>query len=277
MIFIFVILGGTWLLSRQRWLPIREAYVYSHWMIAPKVQKISGLDLSENSLYTQVLPKHGYEMPTEKGGCIWDVGANNGVFNSNSHYLIHERAFKGFLYEPDAGNFVKLRTIYQQDKVTELFNFGLGTSNDILRLKVFPLGFENTIVSGKSNQYDELSYHYSISMVDADLLCKQLRNALNDGLCDIKCTGSNCGSPRARWKGKKSETDEGRKTFTVLSIDIEGAGASVLRAAHRKCGDIGWDLLIIETPPGKSSMKKLGYEWIFKDKYNDVFQRATKK
>ena len=70
--------------------------MHSHWIVAPKIQQLSGLDLSENHLYTDVLPLHGYHMPSGKGGCVWDVGANNGVYNSNSHYLIHEKKFKGF-------------------------------------------------------------------------------------------------------------------------------------------------------------------------------------
>ena len=246
-----------WFISRDRWRGIREAYVHSHWVVAPKIQQLSGLDLSENHLYTDVLPLHGYHMPSGKGGCVWDVGANNGVYNSNSHYLIHEKKFKGFLYEPDAGNFVKLRELYRQDERTELFNFGLGASDEILRLRVFSsLGLENTVVSTKSGQFDDLTHQYSISVIDADILCKQLRAALEQGACDVKSTGSS------------------QQTFTVLSVDIEGAGASVVLAAHRKCRDIGWDLLILETPPSESSMKKLGYKWMFKDHYNDVFRRA---
>ena len=219
-------------------------------------------------------------MPDEKGGCIWDVGANNGVYNSNSHYLINEKEFKGFLYEPDAGNFVKLREIYRQDKPqhtrTELFNFGLGASNEIVRLRVFSsLGLENTVVSSKSGQFDELTYQYSISVVDADILCRQLRAALEQGLCNIKSTSSKNKLPPTRWHGTPRESSVGQQTFTVLSVDVEGAGADVVYAAHRKCGDIGWDLLILETPPPESNMKKLGYEWMFKDHYNDVFRRKT--
>lgn len=269
-----VVLVFIWWISKNRFLRVREAYVHSHWVISPIIQKVLGLDLSEHHLYSNILPNHGYKLPRKKGGCIWDVGANNGVWFSNSHYLIHEREFKGYLYEPDAGNFLKLRDIYQHDEKTSLFNFGLGTSNQILPLRVFPLGLENTIVSSKRNQFDGLAYHYSIGIVDADILCQQLREALKQGLCNIHCSGDNCKTPASRWHGKSNDESVGLQTFTVLSVDIEGAGADVVRAAHRKCGDIGWDLLILETPPGYDEMKKMGYEWMFKDRFNDIYRRS---
>ena len=43
-------------------------------------------DLSEGQIYLK-LQNLGISVP--RGGCVWDIGANNGVWNSNSFYLIN--------------------------------------------------------------------------------------------------------------------------------------------------------------------------------------------
>jgi len=76
----------------NRFATTRTAYVDAYHHVAPTLR--GNGDLSEGQLWSHALPTAGFSLPKKKGGCVWDVGANDGVWNSNSHYLIHQRGFK---------------------------------------------------------------------------------------------------------------------------------------------------------------------------------------
>eukprot|EP00600_Ochromonadales_sp_CCMP1393_P002163 CAMPEP_0174991064 /NCGR_PEP_ID=MMETSP0004_2-20121128/21669_1 /TAXON_ID=420556 /ORGANISM="Ochromonas sp., Strain CCMP1393" /LENGTH=72 /DNA_ID=CAMNT_0016244741 /DNA_START=215 /DNA_END=433 /DNA_ORIENTATION=- len=50
--------------------------------------------------------------PNEVGGCIWDVGANDGTWESNSYYPVYKKSFHAWLFEPDPKTFMKLSEKY---------------------------------------------------------------------------------------------------------------------------------------------------------------------
>ena len=66
-------------------------------------------DPSEGALFHR-LEAMGIVLPS--GGCQWDIGANNGVWISNSYYLLHSKAYAGFLYEPGYDAFASLVRLY---------------------------------------------------------------------------------------------------------------------------------------------------------------------
>ncbi|CAE8605700.1 unnamed protein product [Polarella glacialis] len=234
---------------QQKFATFRSAYVWVHREVAPLLSD----DVSEGQLYTKVLPQNNLTLPKGRGGCVWDVGANNGVWHSNSYYLINQRGFHAWLFEPDASLFMKLRDMYARvgsalaDKV-ELFNMALAASAGLENYRVFPMGFENTIVQSKLNQYDQPLYNYSIAALKADLICTQQKAALQAGLCRV---------------------DDGSGDFTVLSIDVEGADSRIIRTAHE--AGCRWSILIIESP-GDTLMElsQLGYRFVVKNHYNYI-------
>ena len=208
-------------------------------------------DMSEGELYTKGLPGHGHWLPA-RGGCVWDVGANDGVWHSNSHYLIHELGFQAWLFEPDAATFTKLRNQYGRKGTrfgskVRLFNMGVGLRRDIVKMKFFPMGFENTIVEYNRNQYDSQEYETYVVVENGKLLCEQQTRAIEAGLC-------------------RTDTNT---TFTLLSVDVEKADAGVLAAAHSS-GECHWDVVVAENE-SKWKMKEMGYRGLFVSQYNTVY------
>ena len=70
------------LLTSNKFAFVRTAFVTTHFHVMPTLFPKG--DHSEGGLFTHV----GLTVPTEyrgegNGGCVWDVGANNGVWNSN--------------------------------------------------------------------------------------------------------------------------------------------------------------------------------------------------
>lgn len=219
---------------------------------------LRGVDLSENSLYTRGLPSTGYPLPGDTGGCVWDVGANDGVWHSNSHYLINYRNAHAWLFEPDASTFLKLRQLYSgtHSSTVEMFNVALSSFTGLQRLRVFPIGFENTIVKGKSNQFDSQVDEYSVGVFNAGLLCEQRRKAEDEGLCLVA----------------SSSHPEINRSFAVLSVDVEGVDGAVVVAAHADAG-CTWDIVIVETvnPALLEKMQNIGYNLVLRSAYNHIF------
>lgn len=229
-------------------------------------------------------------LPHEPGGCIWEVGAHDGVWESNSYYLIHHRMFKAWLFEPSPEAFVKLKNLYGERttdilpsrirggarrrrgyNTVQLFNIALSNESHMASYQEFPTGLENTLTAyDRHNQFERTAgYRYTVAAQHAKVLCEQQTEALLSGDCKV---GSGDGE-RSHIRGN---TSSGASSFTVLSIDAEGADTSVLEAAHST--GCTWDLLIVEslymTP---SDMKSLGYQYIKKVGYNHVFAPIKSK
>ena len=239
---------------------MRSVAVSIYFAVAPMLRS----DLSESMIYVNGLPNHAFELP--RGGCIWDVGANDGIFHSNSYYPIRSQDFTAFLFEPDPEPFLKLRDRYGRvggpySSKVELFNFGISGKPGVETLRGFPMSFENTVLEHdeKTDSFDKQKFTYGVSLESAQLLCQQRNDALKAGACRSSL-------PTAGSSGSGSTTTD----FTILSIDIEGLDRSVLLSAHsgRLCT---WDLLIIETPGDYKVFDELGYVLLFKAGLNYVF------
>merc|ERR1712232_688425 len=118
----------------------------------------------------------------------------------------------------------------------------------VQKMKFFPMGFENTLVKEKTNQYDSVEYQAWVVVEDAKMICEQLRQATADGICQ----------------------DQGGHDFTVLSVDVEGYDMAVIKAAHKD--GCKWDVVIVESPD-ISWMRQMGYVALFKSAYNTVFAK----
>jgi hypothetical protein len=233
-------------------------------------------DVSRDKLYTthkSIID----EMPTGDGGCIWEIGAHNGVWESNSYYLIRERGFSAWLFEPSPEAFIKLKKLYGHIRTgtlrrgaikqpkrrrIHLFNMALSNSTHISEYQEFPTGLENALqVFDRHNQYDKSIYKYNVVAHHAGVLCEQQKVALQRGDCAVE--GS-----------KTREVNEDISSFTILSIDTEGADTRILEAAHST--GCTWDMLIVEslylTP---SDMRSLGYRNVCKVGFNHVFARDS--
>ena len=227
-------------LHKNKWANARLTFVKAHNLV--RINIIGG-DLSENALYSHVLPTAGYRDHLQEGikGCVWDVGANDGVWHSNSHYLINERGYNAWLFEPDAETFLTLRSMYasasNNPTTVNLFNIGMSDETSLAKLRTFPMGHENTIIKSKNNQYDEMVFEYSIGVFHSKLLCEQQKQAKKQGICD----------------------------YSVLSVDVEGADGKVIYAAHK--AGCTWDLLIAETPHSIPSQ----YYFVLKSGYNHIY------
>lgn len=90
---------------------------------------------------------------------MWDVGANNGVWNSNSRYLIQSRGFTAFLYEPDPTSFMSLLDLYGKGSPqVHLHNMAVSDFAGTAQFRKFPTGLENTITNHNHNQFDNPDY-----------------------------------------------------------------------------------------------------------------------
>jgi len=209
-------------------------------------------DLSEGQLYRQ-LESRG--TPARWGGCVWDIGANDGVWNSNSYYLINYLNYTAVLFEPEAEVFLALRQRYAgasslyRSRVT-LFNCGLVETAKLMEYRVFPASLESTLVKEKKRQYDSApDYVYQIATADAELVCAQQKEFLRQGRC-------------------------GAEPFTVLSIDAEGYDRPIFTRIHG--AGCKFDVVIIEAARNIiQPMYDMGYEVALRNAYNYVFVPRT--
>lgn len=245
---------------------LREAYVRR---VSPLL--LTG-DASEGRIYTEVLPKHGFPLPLEKGGCVWDVGAHDGIWNSNSHYLIHSRGFAAWLFEPDAWAFVKLRELYGasipgggkdgKDALAfpqvHLHNFAVSPQGGLKTFRAYPVGLGNTISRTRVHEFDDVQFQYHVWAMGATTLCEQQTTAYRNRKCAV---------------GDASAAPQGVEVpqFSVMSIDAEGTDMSLFRALNStKCR---YDVLIIESPSDVAGIEAGGYHLVAIEGFNRIFVR----
>ena len=273
-------------------------------------------DTSEGALFHQ-LETMGVELPN--GGCLWDVGANNGVWVSNSYFLLHTKGYTGFLYEPGYDAFSSLVTLYGNrptvpeylEKIKDgpvsipirpviLNNIALNgrTGNDVVTFRTVPNGLGSSFRS--SNTFDKQHKAlYHIGTTEVEYMCKEYRDAIQKDLCttsttslrqhlqvshyeilddhglregqrikvvDEKLRGSGSGS---LINGEKKPT-----TTTVLSIDTEGEGESIMQKLLEECNNVSFDIVISESV-SPELMEKHKYTMLFTYALNRVWIGPT--
>jgi FkbM family methyltransferase len=170
-----------------------------------------------------------------------------------------------YLFEPDAATFLQLRDYYKSNNRVQLHNFALAGTTGVRSLRLFPMGFENTIRAYKKNQADAMEYTYDISVQSATFLCRQQREAISSGLCNVTSLPPS----------KNEENRTKCTTYTVLSVDVEGADWEVFKAAHKT--GCRWDLVILEGEGDANTTKEMGYEMVLHVAYNYVYHYRAEK
>lgn len=236
----------TWQrMTKYRFL--RANFIPLSGLMAPALRS----DLSEGQIYV-TSKEQGILVP--KGGCIWDIGANDGVWNSNSFYLINYLNYSAVLFEPEAEVFLSLRRLYATADSpfagrVELYNMALLKSADVMEYRVFPASLESTLVKTR-RQYDpQPDYRYHVAGADARMVCDQQKEYLKTGRC--------------------GETNS--QTFSVLSIDAEGSDRSIFSRIHEL--GCSFDLVIIEAAGEDlvEAMRLMGYTVVLRSGYNLIF------
>ena len=83
--------------------------------------------------------------------CVIDIGANDGVWTSNSYMPIRSFGYHGLLFEMDFHQCAKL---YMEWSTVSVFCVGLGNRPGFHKFRQLPIGLENTFDESKSDQYD---------------------------------------------------------------------------------------------------------------------------
>jgi len=133
-----------------------------------------------------------------KHGTVVEVGANDGIFCSNSYPFI-KRGWKGVLVEPSPLVYSTLQNFYQRNDAVTLFNLACGSSEGSL-----PLYMGKDGQSSYATLSSEQSWWYNATRSDhkVDVRVARLERILDEASCPAN--------------------------FDVLSVDTEGFDYEVL-------------------------------------------------
>eukprot|EP01129_Flabellula_baltica_P015692 TRINITY_DN8084_c0_g1_i1.p1 TRINITY_DN8084_c0_g1~~TRINITY_DN8084_c0_g1_i1.p1 ORF type:complete len:259 (+),score=38.05 TRINITY_DN8084_c0_g1_i1:53-778(+) len=197
-VFLIVALLITYYLVKDRYAHARELGKHVYYLIALYTPFIR--DPSDGAMYRELdIPEYG---------CVFDVGANDGVWASNSYYLVHHMGYKAFLFEPDYEMLSLLYRMYAHNDKVEIYNFGLSHTDHYKKMKKFPTSLENT-VEGKTGQYDKQYIEMNIPLLSGSMIC------------DLQ---------------KQHECD-----FSIISADMEGHQAPMFSVI-----DCDFDIIVYE-------------------------------
>lgn len=137
----------------------------------------------------------------KNNGFLVDIGAADGITNSNSRFLI-EKGWGGILIEPNTKNFNKLQELYKNNKKVILENTGC-SNEDILNVDFYV---------DQNNEYEQLSTFSQPQMI----ACKDY----------FKCEFLNLKSSLI----KTSSLFENHSVYEIdfLSIDTESYDTNVI-------------------------------------------------
>lgn len=142
-----------------KWRNIRALYVgYIHYYVVASTFYYFSGDVSAGEVYSKIrIPA---STPSEKG-CVFDIGAHNGVWTSNSYYPIRSMGYEGFLFEMDIELCASLYSLYGTYDNVHIFCLALNNQRGVLNFRKFPTGLENTLSFFTNNQYAFIAYTYS--------------------------------------------------------------------------------------------------------------------
>ena len=104
--------------------------------------------------------------------CVIDIGANDGVWTSNSYMPIRSFGYHGLLFEMDFHQCAKL---YMEWSTVSVFCVGLGNRPGFHKFRQLPLGLENTFDESKSDQYDAAALtRHTACVINASFVCMQV-------------------------------------------------------------------------------------------------------
>ena len=255
------------LLARSHFSAVRTAYLrINRWGADNRMQR------DPAGLFGRLEAQEKVRLP-QRGGCLWDIGAHDGVYTSNSFFLINYRHFKAWLFEPSPRNFVHLLDRYgkQPKKLSnerenvELFHMAIGPDSRLAKIRTYTGGTENTIVSSKHDQFDSVPKNsFWLQTTDAKLICEQLLKAFSRGDCQASFTDS-----------VKTQHQE-QKQFAFLTIDTEGLDMNILHRLNRTGCLNRFDLLFAESV-NRRQVEDMGFRLVAREHFVAVYARQWKK
>jgi hypothetical protein len=190
-------------------------------------------DQSDGSIY------HKIAIPNDPQGCVIDIGANDGIFVSNSYFPLQFKQFQGFLYEMDIEQCGKLWNLYSSNDKVQIFCIGLSDFLGFHEYKRFPLGLENTFSKEKADQYDSdiVPRLVQAPIMNSNMICEFIKSKYT---CN----------------------------YMILSIDVEGQYENILKGLQ----SCPVDLLILEgVLENLNHFTNRACQHEFKAVYNNVY------
>ncbi len=248
------VLSAAALLSRSRFRGVREAFLRINRFAADhRLQRDPSLIFSRLEVERKVL------LP-RMGGCLWDIGAHDGVYTSNSFFLIHHRQFRAWLFEPSPQNFLHLLDRYKNRPNVQLFHMAIGPDSRLAKIRTYPGGTEDTIVGTKHDQFDGApDSTFWLQTTDAKLICEQISIAFSNGEC------------QASYLDYTRQLEQ--KQFAFLSIDTEGLDMNILHRLNRTGCLKNFDYFVAESV-NRRQVEDMGFRLVAREQFVAVYTRA---
>jgi len=219
-----------------RWVHIRWFYkeiIYHH--VLSRIFH----DQSARSIYARMAVPRNATDSRGAPNCVIDIGANDGVWTSNSYLPIRSFGYQGLLFEMDFYQCAKLAELYMGWPNAKVYCVGLGRSPGFQEFRRFPLGLENTFNEFKSDQYDAAPLtRQTAYLVNASFVCEQVEK--------LRCA------------------------TRILSVDVEGGADAIISQL-----DCHWDWAIVEQSLPGDKVGKSTCQLLFKAEYNHVYKCNT--
>ena len=90
---------------------------------------MKGFQYNELEILKKLFPDFNYGYPVERNLYVVEVGAADGIDNSNSYELIQEYQWRGLLVEPHPGYFMDLLMLYTDHPKVKLSNYAIGSKD----------------------------------------------------------------------------------------------------------------------------------------------------
>jgi FkbM family methyltransferase len=177
---------------------LRNCHEYLFKMRCPVLRKWVGSDTTQYGEFQTLWKLAGKKLH----GTVVEVGANDGIFCSNSYPFI-KRGWKGVLIEPNPLVYADLKTRYEGSESVKLFNLACGSSDGSLPLYMGKAG-----QTGYATLSSEDSWWYSATRSDRAVVVQvaRLEHILEEASCPAD--------------------------FDILSVDTEGFDYEVLRGLN---------------------------------------------
>jgi FkbM family methyltransferase len=172
--------------------------------------------------------------------CIVDVGAHDGVFQSNSFFAIRSRGWRGFLFELDPVLCARAAAVHEDWPSVRVVCAGLSNRTEITTFRQITVGLQNSLETSR-RQYDpKLGFHERAAVVlDASIVCEELARF-------------NCSQ-------------------RILSIDVEGHEHVILPRINCR-----FDVIILEGTLWRADgLVGRNCTLLFKAHYNNVYRCVT--